>query len=148
MKQRTIVAAAAVAVLVLTLLPAGALARGVPGSAASPSETEDVGAFHVGRRFNVRPHIGKVRYDGKRHIVAGTVGLTNNAERPRRVTCRVVLTFQDKDGTARVKRNDVIKVKVGPNTIRHPKYRVQLRDTIGRYKNRPVNAVGHCHNHS
>ena len=148
MKLRSIIAACAVAVMALTLVPAAALAQSVPGAAASEEETTDVGTYHVGARFNVRPHVGYVRYNGKRHVVGGTVGLTNNAKRARTVTCRIVITFQDKDGTARVKRDDMVRVRVGPNTIRHPDYRVQLRDTIGRDQNQPVNAVGHCHNHT
>ncbi|MEX0992173.1 MAG: hypothetical protein WD004_07900 [Actinomycetota bacterium] len=99
----------------------------------------------VGARFNVRAHVGSVRYNGTKHVVGGTIGLTNTANRGRTVHCLVVATFKARNGQARVKRDDVVNVRVGPHTTRHPDWQVSLRDTIARWRNQPINAVGHCH---
>ncbi|MEX2421921.1 MAG: hypothetical protein WD670_08920 [Actinomycetota bacterium] len=138
MKIRRTIAVGAITMVLATLVPLAA-------SAAEAGEVRDIGTYRVGARFNVRAHVGERSYNGRRHVVGGTVGLTNTAERPRSVRCLVVVTFKDRDGTARVKRDDQIRVRVGPDSTRHPDYQVQLRDPIHRYANDPVNAVGHCH---
>ncbi len=99
----------------------------------------------IGARFTARAHIGHVSYNGTKHVVGGTIGLTNNANGGRTVHCLVVATFKARNGDARIKRDDVVNVRVGPHTTRHPDWQVTLRDTIGRWRNMPINAVGHCH---
>ena len=130
---------------IAVLAVAAAVAMLAPLAASASDDIRDVGSYRVGARFNVRPHIGHQDYNGKRHVISGTIGLTNTANRAREVRCSIVITFKDIDGTARVKRTDQVHVRVGPHTTRHPDYRVQLRDTIHRYQNTPVNQQGHCH---
>lgn len=99
----------------------------------------------VGHRFIVRTHVSGASYNGKKHIVNGTVDMTNKADRGRRANCEVVLTFQAKHGKAKRKRSDDFRVHVGANDSRSEDFLVKLRDEAGRFQNDPVHQVTHCH---
>ncbi len=126
---------------IVVLAGALALLLAVPAQALEAT----VIPHRVGARFTARAHVGFVRYNGTKHRVGGTVGLTNTANRGRTVLCRVVVTFKARNGQARIKRADAVRVRVAPNSTRYPSWLVSLRDTIARWRNQPVNAVGHCH---